>query len=561
MKKNVTRALLLILALTLLLGFAACTPADEKQTDTADGTETTVQTEIQETETENPNLILGEDVAYAADFTVSGVFGDNMVLQRNEYIRLWGWAEESENGKKVSASFMGMTADALIENGAWELVFKCQLPANTEGNELKVYTDKKEISFKDVLVGDVFMIIGQSNVQQSVGGHLEYPAAAEKWDLDDLDKTAMIRMNYNSNTDSEGYPTRGTTDVCPDVVTKNGWVIPDEENILRLSAMGYFTALEITKLTENKIPVGMVQFSANGRPLSVFMPNHLADEYGSDHFDTAQGVYIGNYHSSVVTRYMYNHYIYPYERMPIAGIVWCQGEPESNYKLSGVYVERFTALMTYMRSTHNLVDPDFPVFVVEFPSIYPDPGNSEKEWNYLNTGRIRAVQGTISMSLEGSYTISCSDLWNDKVHWNNVHPYVKIEQGQRIAAQMGVVIYGEDKTMDQVSGPILESWELSSNGKTITLKFKNCGEGLTTSDGGTVVKGLAGLGKKNDIYDVADLTAEITGPDTITITSNRALNGVAYHYEPAFFYGEDINLCNSYGIPAVAFWVYDGPMS
>ncbi len=575
MTKNFTRALLLLLSFAMLLSFSACKgsehlttdlsettqsssessreTSESENSDTNETTENISETEGETTETIPENLILGDEVQYAADFTVSQVFGNNMVIQRNEYIRLWGWAEESENGKKVSASFMGMTADALIEDGAWELTLYARLPANIEGNTLKVYTDSKEIVFNDVLVGDVFMIIGQSNVQQSINDYMTYPATKEKWDIANLDKDALIRMNYNSNTDSVGYPTRGTTEVCPDVVTNNGWVIPDEENLLRLSALGYLTALKITELTENQIPVGIAQFSANGRPLSVFMPNELAEQYGSDHFDETEQIYKGNYHASVVTRYMYNHYIYPYERMPIAGLIWYQGEAESNIKLSSVFAERFTALMTYMRSTHNLVNADFPVFLVELPTIYKKPAGADR-WEYLDTGRIRAAQGTIPMSLEGCYMISSSDLWTDQTHWNNVHPYIKYEQAERIVALMDSVIYG-DRAMDEVSGPILDSWTISNDHKTITLKFKNCGEGLTTSDGGTAVKGFAGLSKKNDIDTKATVTAEITAPDTVTVTSNRALSGVAYHYVAEYFFGIDINLCNSFGIPAVAFWI------
>ena len=308
---------------------------------------------------------------------------------------------------------------------------------------------------------------------------------------------------------------------------------------------------QITELTENGIPVGISQFSANGRPLSVFMPNELADELGTDHFDSAAGIYIDNYYSTVETRYMYNHYIYPYEKMPIAGIVWYQGEAESSIELSSVYVERFTALMEYMRSTHNLVNRDFPVFYVEFPSVYKVEGSAQ----YLDTGRIRASTGMIPQSLSNSYIAVCSDLWNNETNMNNVHPYCKYEQAERVTALMDAVIYG-GQTMEEAAGPILESYELSEDRKTLILKFTNVGEGLTTSDGGTEVKGMGAIFKKNSIENKIKIKARITAPDTITVTSSKTIYGVAYNYIESNFFGEEINLCDSDGTPAHAFWIF-----
>ncbi len=541
MSIGLKRFLALFLSCLMLLVLVACNDTE----DITEGNETTDSTDA-------PVI----EVTYADDFSVSKVFGDNMVLQRNQYIRVWGFAPESENGKAISASFMDMTEAALVVNGEWEIIFETELEANSNmGNSLKVYTDEKTVEFKDVLVGDVFMIIGQSNVQADINAHLSYEPAKERWSLDDLEENSLIRMNYNSNTDKEGYPTRGTEDVCLDVVTNNGWVIPDKENILRLTALGFFTAKEILELTDNKIPVGISQFSASGQTLSVFMPNHLAQELQSDRFDEAQGIYVGTYHSNIVARYMYNQYIKPYEKMPIAGIIWYQGEAESNQRLSNVYVERFTALMTYMRSTHNLINKDFPVFVIEFPTIYDKPADAT-EWNYLDTGVIRAVEGSIPLKLENSYFVSSSDTWTDKENTNNVHPYVKDLQAKKLASVMDAVIYG-GRTLEEATGPILESYEFSSDRKTLTLKFKNVGEGLQTVDGGTVVKGISAVSKAGTIDNKNTVVAEITAPDTITATASKGLAGIGYHAIADYFYGVEINLCNSYGQAATAFWVFE----
>ena len=94
--------------------------------------------------------MIGETInaPYAEKFTVSNVFSSDMVVQRGEHIRVWGFADASENGHKVSGEFMGMFAEALIENGAWTLTFGARLNACAEqGNSMRIYTDRTAFVF------------------------------------------------------------------------------------------------------------------------------------------------------------------------------------------------------------------------------------------------------------------------------------------------------------------------------------------------------------------------------------------------------------------------------
>ena len=119
------------------MAFTACTPSVEDSEDdettldetTIDGSssETTIDESSSKTTEDSSeeettvivDVMIGEtlDAEPAADFTVSKVFSDYMVVQRGEHIRVWGFAPESENGKKVSGEFKGMFAEAIIENG------------------------------------------------------------------------------------------------------------------------------------------------------------------------------------------------------------------------------------------------------------------------------------------------------------------------------------------------------------------------------------------------------------------------------------------------------------
>ena len=567
------RTLLLLLCGVMLASAVACNGGTEDVTTGADTTEpaedvtadgaTTEDATTEEVTTEEPDIMIGEtlDAAYAADFTVSKVFTSDMVVQRGERLRVWGWAPESENGKKVSGEFMGMFAEALIENGAWTLQFGAKLEACSElGNTMRIYTDTKEIKFDDVLVGDVYMVIGQSNVAYNFTAYLQ-AANTDKQNYGEnmIDESLPIRLHYNTLNEGEaqGYPKRGTTEVCPDVVHDRTWERPSAVSVGRFSAVGYCFAWNFVQMTEGKVPVGVIEIDGNGQPLGAFLPNEVADEQKSDKWNETQGIYVPEGVNATWARYMYNHYMYPFEKYAMAGLLWYQGESDFQRAHASDFIERFSAFMTYMRSTHNVTNPDFAVYIMEFPTIYERHPNHTGDWHYMDLGLIRTVVGAIPQTLPNSYLSVSSDLWADDTYFNSLHPDCKFAQGQRLA-KLAAAVTGSAGTLESATGPILEKAEFSSDYKSVVLTFTNVGEGLTTSDGGTEVKGFTFMRGAYTINNKkgTTITAEITAPNQITVTCSASMkNGVVYNGIADNFYGNQINLCNSYGNPAGAFFI------
>lgn len=554
------RILALVLALVMSAAlFGAC--ADKG----TEGGNSTAAPTAEPEPTEEPviDVMHGEvlDVPYAAEFTVSKVFSKDMVVQRNEHIRVWGWAPESENGKKVSGEFLGCTADALIENGEWVLTFGARMEANANlGNNMRIYTDTSEVVFTDVLVGDVYMVIGQSNVAFSVAN--EFQGKGLKTNKDEkamIDDDAPIRLNYNSlGQTSSKYPTRGTKDVMKDLITKTSWKKATKSSIQTFTAIGYFTAQNIVKITGGKVPVGLIEIDGNGLPLGSFLPNEVADKY-SDTCETYKektGQYMPiGVNNTLGARFMYNHYMYPFEKFAMAGIIWYQGCSDFAPDVAKYFVPRFTDMINYMRGTHNLVNPNFKVYINELPSIYRQPANYKgaNGWAFMDTGLIRSVMGGLVTTLSDCYVSVNSGVWNDREYWNSLHPICKMEMGEVLGKLICAVT--ENTDLAQATGPILDSWTLSDDGKTATLTFKNVGDGLKTCDGGDV-KGFMAV---YDNYSLSskDITVKITSSNTITVTSSKAMRGVAYNAVSENYYGEDINLCNSFGEAAAAVLVQE----
>ena len=521
--------------------------------------------EITEAPTEAPteavtDVMIGEtlDAPYAADFSVSNVFSNDMVVQRNEHIRVWGTAPASENGKKVSGEFKGMFAEALIQDGKWTLTFGARMEASVEmGHTMKIYTDKKAVEFTNVLVGDVYMVIGQSNVAYAMNEHWNANNTDDKAGKNVIDGDAPIRIHYNSLGQVTGYPQRGTEEVCDELKNGSVWQKATLANIGRFSAIGYLFAYNYIDITDNKIPVGIIEIDGNGQPLGAFMPNEVAEACKTDRFNKSKGYYVTTGVNADWGRYMYNHYMNPFEKYAIAGVLWYQGESDFQVTNARVFAENFSALMTYMRGTHNLVSKDFPVYFIEFPTNYqqhPDfvASAGAPFWAAMDVGLIRSVMGSIPQILPNSYQVVSSDLWLDDTYWNTLHPNCKFEQGQR-AAKVAAAVQGLRK-MEEAAGPILVSVEWDESGKKAVLTYENVGDGLKTSDGGTDVTGFALLtnsyGLTQDQGKI--IVATITAPNQITIESKRAFVGLAYNSVSWNVYGEHVNLCNSEGVPAGA---------
>ena len=100
---------------------------------------------------------------FAEDITISAAFTDDMLLQRDEKCSVWGFADQSQNGKIVKVEIDGHVAIARVNNGEWKATFSETFPANKEGTSLWVIDGIEEREYKNILFGDMYYIFGQSN--------------------------------------------------------------------------------------------------------------------------------------------------------------------------------------------------------------------------------------------------------------------------------------------------------------------------------------------------------------------------------------------------------------
>ena len=504
--------------------------------------------------------------AKADDFTVSRAFSDDMIVQRDEKLTVWGFAPEVNNGKIVRVFFRGKVTSAVIENGEWKAVFRDTFPASTDKETITVRGGSYDVNIKNVMTGDVYYVIGQSNVYWSMEALINDLIASGNYEgfEYDYDDNRNIRLFQNSSAyymNMEGEDRQGTVKLYKDVVSDQAkWLKPSNYMTPEFSAVGYLTAYNLSKKTD--VPIGMIEIDASGYALTAFSPNELCDRWGSDINYMNTGIYyfkLGDTVYPMASRFAYNQQLHPLENFSCAGIIWYQGESDSNNTIHTfgkdkyTFTSEFTELMKYFRS--HFGNSDFPVYIMEFPSSYKLLANS-----FISFGVVRSEIGTIPTMLENSYVIPCSDVWPiSKMFWsNNLHPYCKPEQAKRTADMILANRYGIGNK-DDVFGPQFESVTYPDE-YTAVIKFKYVGDGLGYSDdeGIEMIFGFETLENPNSYSEdwEPNNNVKITGKNEVTVTSKVPIYGVRYNAQTEYYFPDTVNMHNSAKVPMVAFVDY-----
>ncbi|HIF34385.1 MAG TPA: hypothetical protein EYQ75_22585 [Planctomycetaceae bacterium] len=216
-------------------------------------------------------LMTCTQVVHAADqLKVHGIFRSNMVLQRDKPITVWGWAAA---GTEVNVSLGERTATSKSagDKGRWEVVFKA-LPANTEGQTLTVQTSGQTIVMSNILIGDIWVMNGQSNM--AFGLRAVYQGAFES-SMAHLPLMRHIRIN--SGAESEYIE----TDLKDEFINKKdedkNWKVVTPGVALDMGAIGYVFGSRLQRSLQ--IPIGIIDNSRGGASMESLVPRHKFAEH------------------------------------------------------------------------------------------------------------------------------------------------------------------------------------------------------------------------------------------------------------------------------------------
>lgn len=194
-----------------------------------------------------------------ADVTLPRLLSDGAILQRDKPLTIWGWADE---GEKVTVSFAGKEKSTQAVDGKWQVTF----PARKTGGpyELVVTGEKNQLKRSNILLGDLWLAAGQSN--------MELPLRRVKYQYPGLIETTQ-QPNIREFNVPVAYAFKGPLSDY----SQGNWKTATPENLENFSAVGFFFAQKL--LAENKVPVGIITIPVGGSPAEAWVSESVLQKY------------------------------------------------------------------------------------------------------------------------------------------------------------------------------------------------------------------------------------------------------------------------------------------
>lgn len=541
------KRILLIMLAALLCMTAACKEGESNAPDNKYNTWNSGRTPIENVEErKTPEYTPQEGTA--EKFTVANYFSDDMIVPRDREIVIWGTAPESENGKIVAAEFKGLKGSAEVENGAWRIVLQGTLSASSElGHTLTVSGGNGKVKeFNDVLVGDIWIVSGQSNADLTFYGTVGTSTKdiRKMYDayMDDAVKEDNIRLlrQTSLNVINRTYE-KNMKEPQTDVVKGTKWSLADKKSVMGTSAfngfsmLGYFFINELNALNPD-VPLGIIMAACGGAPLALLASPEANAAFPEGIRDTT--LTVGDF--VVPACGMYNIFMAPLTNVSITGMIFYQGETDS---LSAAgYGD---ALATYIHDLRVKFGTNFELINIQLPTYgYESAGNAlTGMWEAIPDMRFAQAEVKIDGSIPNYEIIPALEIGWQEGNADGAHPYNKLDMSKRAAAVAAARVYGVGD-IENAGYPVPS--KIAYNESVIEITYDYAGGGLKTLDGGPVVGFEV---KKDGLWSAASVTLD--GNKVVIDVTNA--QGVRYAPELRYFDTQNINLCSGTDKQAVAF--------
>lgn len=498
--------------------------------------------------------LMSGNTGVASELKLASIFSDYVVLQRGKLVPVWGWAEPKE---KVTVTFGNQRKSVIVDAaGIWRVNLD-PMPANSQPGSLKVTSSNSPngVTVVDVLVGEVWLGSGQSNMAMQVAGCQNY--AQEK----DAADWPLIRMF----TEVSAPATEPQSD------TKGKWTVCSPKTVGSFSGTLYYFGREIHR--ELNVPVGLINSSVGGTPIESWIPAEvqcesaeLKSRYESllskwQTFDVAaakeeyekaleqwdkevkeakaKGTPVPRKPYPGVLRQhqregapsgLFNGKIAPLSPYAVQGILWYQGEHNAYWEMANLYQYQLPKLI---QSWRELWGSELPFAWVQLPNLARG-----QEWALVR----EAMLNTLRLPKTGmAVTIDIGEA-------HNIHPRNKQDIGKRLALWALGEVYGKD--VPATSGPLPAGQEIRDS--EVVLSFTHTNGGLHAQEGPLTGFKVAGADQK-----WLTAVARIKGTQVI-VSHPEVTFPVAVRY--AFDGNPTCNLINGAGLPASPFRTDNWPV-
>jgi sialate O-acetylesterase len=390
---------------------------------------------------------------------VSSLFTDHMVLQRGTKVNFWG---ESVPGERLTV-FSGWGKQVSVvagSDGKWKV--KLTTPDAGGPYMITIKSKLKTIMINDVLIGEVWLASGQSNMDIPLKG----------WPPGDTIQNSAREISNADHPEIRFMKIPFKVSAVPLDSVGGKWIAASSTTAGDFSATAYFFALKLYH--ELHVPIGIVQSSIGGTPAEAWTSKGYLEKLGdfNEAIDNLNQLSRLNSNSPTV---LFNAMINPLIPYTFKGVIWYQGE--SNVGRAEQYKRLFPLLIEDWRNKWGY---QLPFYYVQLaPHVYTAPDQKEQSQKLRDAQRYALILPKTGM-------VTTLDIG----YLKTAHPPYKQEVGDRLAR---FALANEYKRNLVSSGPIYEKATISGN--TLVVEFKSVGSGLHASANGLTGFEIAGVDK------------------------------------------------------------------
>lgn len=446
-----------------------------------------------------------------AGVTLPKIFSSDMVLQRNKPVPVWGTALPGEN---ISVSFNKQKKTTIADaSGKWKIILDA-MPASSDPSTL-IVSGKNTITLKNILVGEVWLCSGQSNMEYTMRKNSKVIKADSSADspVDEVERAKNPSIRIFLVTQKNLLDNKPLT---------SGWSIAKDSALRSFSAAGYFFAKEL--YDKLHVPIGMISAAIPGSDIEPWLPgkimkNLLKEPIVLDRKEPGK---------------FFPKMIQPLAPFAIKGFLWYQGETNCFQNETIDYTYKMQALINGWR---RLWLESLPFYYVQIAPFYYSRNKGKYPLDEETLPKFWEAQ-TLAMKIPNTGMAVINDLSKSP---DDLHPEGKWEVGRRLAQWALANDYGLKITP---SGPLYSKMKIEKG--TIEIYFDFVGKGLVSRNG-----------KPLNWFTIAGSDSKFVAADAVIIGEKVIVSSPSVpdpqHVRFAWSEAAQPNLFNKDGMPAVPF--------
>lgn len=378
-----------------------------------------------------------------AKISLPAYYGDHMVLQQQAVTTINGTASPNKEVTLYTSWDSKMQTARSNKEGKFSIALTAP---HVGGPYLMRFSDGEELELKDVLIGELWFCSGQSNMEMPVRGYKGQPVWGSQPYIMKAKENRPIRMF----TVKQEWSKESKHDVS------GTWMLHTSRNVGDFSAVSYFFGNMIEEQLD--VPVGLINCSWSASKIESWMQKSTLESIPEIDLSVLSASDFG-YPNGTATL-LYNAMLHPFKGLAIKGILWYQGE--SNSDSPELYKKLFPAFVNDLRLFFN--NPHLPVYYVQI-APWQAGNNDGLDWAWF-----RQAQLDLMKQVPNTGMAITADLGSEKF----IHPPHKIQVGQRLAYWALANTYAKDGFL--YSGPIFKDYEVK--GPVVELRFDFGYDGL-----------------------------------------------------------------------------------